>query len=52
MLSGLNHDAPSPREALKFSATPAIGKTGVINTVKILLVEDSRSLRLENERAP
>jgi len=39
------------REALKFSPAPPIGKTGVIHTVKILLVEDSRSLRLENERA-
>lgn len=37
--------------ALKSSGALPIGKTGVINTVKILLVEDSRSLRLENERA-
>ena len=38
-------------EALKFSGAPPIGKTGVINTVKISRVEDSRRLRLENERA-
>jgi hypothetical protein len=42
---------PRRRESLKFSPAPPIAKTGVINTVKILLVEDSRSLRLENERA-
>jgi CheY-like chemotaxis protein len=36
---------------LKFRATLPTTSTGVINAVKILLPEDSRSLRLENERA-
>ena len=40
----------SREEVLKFPAERPIGRAGVIEAVKILLVEDSRSIRVENER--